>query len=726
MTPNRLSQRSRLIALAVYIGTLFLITRIAFGSWAPPTDHRGLWFYSGLAALLLGNLLVTPYFSKPVDTVSYTVAALVGLLPFRNFTPAPEDQAVASTLWIALVVWLCVMLGASILAITLRTATSPVATNVSATLYELSNRFGTPRIVFSAVFLYAIMLFHRRDSREVVPLTIGWIVLVGLAPIETFMGFWRRISGIWGRGSGAKVVAQIIGREIPHVLLVKAVAEKLSFGEAVIAAGCSGDVVLGVCLDQYGFSEGAWQRVYELCPASREWAPFDMDRVLGGEVFRPGIGVSEVLCRQAIWNDRDRLIGIVSVSTSLHKLHIEVLRDKMGLEAGCIVQAQVRDRHVLFQVLDGLTTEEIVQQKNTRGYVRAIARTLGSWNCQTEMLEQVKWIPSPNVPVFLQQSVEADYDAKFIGQLPGTAYGLSVDPAQLVTHNAAILGILGSGKTFLALELIERMLLSGIKVVCLDLTNQYAQQLTPYFDQAELAAEIAGLKAIGQQGRTQVRQNVEEGGSVKEFRERLTALMDVFLAPKQTERRIKIYNPSQFEVWRQDSKPFQGNASMASLTPVEITRTITEVCLDVVQRLGMTDQARCCLAYEEAHSLVPEWNATAAEVDRAACNGTAKAILQGRKYGLGCLAITQRTANITKSILNQCNTVFALRTFDATGIDFLKNYVGDDYADILSTLEERHAVVFGRACSMKEPVVIRLNDRAHFVASARANVEMPA
>jgi len=36
---------------------------------------------------------------------------------------------------------------------------------------------------------------------------------------------------------------------------------------------------------------------------------------------------------------------------------------------------------------------------------------------------------------------------------------------QLVTHNGAILGILGAGKTFLALELVERMLLEGIKVI---------------------------------------------------------------------------------------------------------------------------------------------------------------------------------------------------------------------------------------------------------------------
>src|SRR5207244_3872844 len=108
------------------------------------------------------------------------------------------------------------------------------------------------------------------------------------------------------------------------------------------------------------------------------------------------------------------------------------------------------------------------------------------------------------------------------------------------------------------------------------------------------------------------------------------------------------------------------------------------------------------------------WNAVASDGDRTATNGTAKAILQGRKFGLGCLVITQRTANVTKSILNQCNTVFGLRVFDATGMEFLKNYIGEDYAGVLSTLEDRHAVVFGRASSCRDPVLTRLNNRADF------------
>jgi hypothetical protein len=117
---------------------------------------------------------------------------------------------------------------------------------------------------------------------------------------------------------------------------------------------------------------------------------------------------------------------------------------------------------------------------------------------------------------------------------------------------------------------------------------------------------------------------------------------------------------------------------------------------------------------EEAHSLVPEWNSTTNDTERYAANGTARAILQGRKYGLGCLLITQRTANVTKSILNQCNTVFAMRIYDATGMGFLQNYVGPAHAALLATLGDRTAVVFGRASSCNSPIIVRLNDAEDF------------
>jgi len=100
---------------------------------------------------------------------------------------------------------------------------------------------------------------------------------------------------------------------------------------------------------------------------------------------------------------------------------------------------------------------------------------------------------------------------------------------------------------------------------------------------------------------------------------------------------LLIVDPGVFDVYQQDNRPYSGNASMSILTPTQVTRIATELCLNEVRSKGMTDHARVCIVFEEAHSLVPEWNSTVNDSDRAAVNGTVKAILQGRKYGLGCL-----------------------------------------------------------------------------------------
>src|SRR5258708_35523253 len=77
---------------------------------------------------------------------------------------------------------------------------------------------------------------------------------------------------------------------------------------------------------------------------------------------------------------------------------------------------------------------------------------------------------------------------------------------------------------------------------------------------------------------------------------------------------------------------------------------------------------------------------------------------------MGSLVVTQRTANVTKTILNQCNTIFALQSFDQTGLDFLKNYMGEEYSRTISTLPVRTAVLVGKASSSTRPILFQIED----------------
>ena len=47
------------------------------------------------------------------------------------------------------------------------------------------------------------------------------------------------------------------------------------------------------------------------------------------------------------------------------------------------------------------------------------------------------------------------------------------------------------------------------------------------------------------------------------------------------------------------------------------------------------------------------------------------------------MVVAQRTANVSKTVLTQCNSVIAFQQFDKTSTDFLTNYMGSEMAAAL-------------------------------------------
>jgi len=444
--------------------------------------------------------------------------------------------------------------------------------------------------------------------------------------------------------------------------------------------------------------------------------------------------LKRVLDQETYTRQAEELVGLVAENTSINKLYVEVIKES-AVSEGAVLEASIKGTPVLYQITDGLTREEIVFQRNTRGYARAEARKIGRWDSAKGNFKLVKWIPAMHSPVFQGTGPLKDLDDTAIGSLPLTKYPIKIKNIhELVTHNTAILGILGVGKSFIAIELLERMFVDGIKVVCLDLTNQYAQELSPFYDFEGEAKCLERIRAAADKDRDKVEDSRSKGGSFDNLKEAIYQDLAAFLS-EGCGAKLKIYNPAQISASIQAGDlrnkkigPGQNDwaqvAAFRETTPAEITRIVSESCLSVCQD-QMRDNAKVCLVFEEAHSLVPEFNNLTVDSDKHAVAGTARAILQGRKYGMGCLLISQRTANVTKTILNQCNTIFAFRTFDDTGMAFLENYLGPDYANVLPSLEERHVVFFGKASSCENPVLMKVNNRSDFIDRFREKHPIP-
>lgn len=705
--------KHRVVSLVIYAALLAFIQYFLIATGFVPNE-KAIWFYNGVASLLFGSRLLNPHFTPPADAATNGFVALASLI--AGSLAVPPGSGEATLLWT--VAAFCGLVSLSAVAVLLLRAPAGLETRVWLRAMDQAVRgLGSPGIIFTIVILVAVWLFHRDRPVEVFAIVAAWTAIIALRPVEAAMSFvdwWREQPTEF---NSDHVVGDIAAHQSPGIVLIRQHGDRvIERGTPLVVADDNGPWMLGVALNYVGRDEGNLLRVLtaRMPPRLRDriaTLPSPKGTGIALTVNVPDEELEDIPAIQWI----NRLCGVVDSDTALDFMQFEVIEDQ-NVSEGRLVEARIGEHMVMFQIIEGLTREEIVQQKNKYGYARAGARKIGRWDNDEGKFKPVNWIPKINAPVFLMEADEHAVNAASVGHFPDTAFGVGVDVSEAVTHNTAILGILGIGKSYLAIELVERMIAGGIKVICLDLTNQYVDLLHEFIDAAHDDEKRAELTASGEGGAPH--QNQEQGGSHQRFRAEAVRQLREFVAP-ESGRFLRVLNPAEFHVTRQASGMFNNNANMASLTPCEITAIISDAALEVCQELGMTDRGRVCLVYEEAHSLVPEWNSVVAEGDKAATSRSARAILQGRKYGLGCLLVTQRTANVTKTILNQCNTIFAMRTFDDTGKEFLSNYIGGDYASVLPSLNARHAVVFGKASTCENPVLIRLNDRDAFLETFR-------
>lgn len=694
---NTFSQQRRLITALVYAVSFLFVHLALFGSF-PPLSPQGLWFYTGLLVLLFGVALGEPFYTTPARAVLNGGAVAVATAAFPTeiaaafALEAPKVQVIKILLFLTAIVAAC----AGVLAILTKDQSGKIG-RVSQAGTLAAARIGNARLLYSAFLLGTAFAAHGQDPTATASIFATWLVVVVMQPIE------RLPTGIDIQGRLNPPLGTVFAIEAPGLVHARTFSTSLTKGNTVEFATTGGSAAV---LDSVAIGDEAWA----LLAITGRRIPYV------GESFEAGPK-----------QERLEVIGTVDDGSNLDLIRFRAPAELEGVSEGQMVSVAVQGKEVLYQVIAANIRSITIHTDTRYHYLDVGARKLGSWNDTEDRLELASWLPQPTGLVKGYQTRAPTFAPEHIGKLPGTDFGVSVDTNALVTHNTAILGILGVGKTYLCFELIRRILADGIKVIALDITGEYAPQFREQFPEWYERRTYEGVQQATSGHHDTISKNVHEGGSITKFREVIRADLTDFLASPEL---IKIYEPDAFEATRQDGKIFSGSAPIAPLTVAEITAIISDELLKAVRDLGASNEARVCVVLEEAHSLAPEWNSTSYEGDQRASNRTAKAILQGRKYGLGALVVTQRTANVTKTVLNQCHTIMALRSHDATGIEFLKNYMGEEVSSVLTTLGYRRAAVFGKASSCPSPAIVQLNEHGEMVSgfweAQKSSVPVPS
>lgn len=749
---------TRLFVCIVFLVVFLLLCRYFSNGWEFLTDSNNkfnMLFVSAALLLVFGTYITEPFFTKPVDVLTNTIAIILALLSIKN----PNNFLGYYYIFYSAVVIFILSL------ITIVLHNLKIATRLQDLFFTVVTNLGSSKIAFSTIYLLTVLSFLTDRPIAFVFFLTFWVIFItefiSVWIVNLCISLYKKIV----MPSNMIFVGESIGCENPFLFKVEVDLSvykkgKIKAGQLLLFTSNGSDGLIGLVINTKYLLNKQWLSVhilrednncFKLCNNKIERQNIYSQNVVQKAYlldlnFFSAEQQTEITNNE-FYKNKDLFVGYVIDGSDVNKIKFLPMIDHNNanynlLKEGTIVTTYIYGQETLFQIIEGITVKEIMETHNINGYIVGIAQKLGKYIPTSRQIDSVKWVPDMYSPLFFKNPVidnEENRNAKLsIGVLPGTEMKIDVkDINSLVTHNTAILGILGIGKSCLTFELIKKIVdNSNIKVICIDITNEYFKELQKYIAQPLIKYDIErifnGIKSkqnyIYTEGTDRnIKYDYAKSGNLSEYRDIISndlleflfnnTSVDVASAAFSVDKKIRIYNPDYHPVSKGEKMGF--SAITVELTQAEKTRIICEELFKILMKKEASSTARVLLVFEEAHSLIPEWNSSANEGDSSAVNGTAKIILQGRKYGLGSFVITQRTANISKSILNQCNTIFALRVFDDTGKVFLENYIGSDYSNLLPTLEERHAIAVGKGLKLRLPVMIKLNDKENIIANSQ-------
>lgn len=112
------------------------------------------------------------------------------------------------------------------------------------------------------------------------------------------------------------------------------------------------------------------------------------------------------------------------------------------------------------------------------------------------------------------------------------------------------------------------------------------------------------------------------------------------------------------------------------------------------------------LICEEAHRYVPDTGLAEYQSAQKAIRRIAK---EGRKYGIGLMLVSQRPADVEKTVLSQCNSWFVMRLTNAADQDYVNRFLPDSLAGLsrlLPSLSRQEAIFVGEAAAVPARILL--------------------
>ncbi len=705
-TAGYLRQKWRFVAFAINVAIFYGAYVWLTGHWHLTGGGETLWFLSALGLWSLA-LISAPWYRPPRDALTTAVGVLIALFTL--------DLSTASSLKNVVLPAATIVLTYASLVAALATAAALLekggrAERWRALFFGLASLLARGELLFGATAFISIFGFYS-DPTEIALLLALWFGFALLKPVDVLLQIVVRLAGFAQHKSLLPLVGMIQRVDHPNIVRVALTGQTPWEEDRAHVATLPGGRVTYV-LPLFTQVQENELVATGICFGD---ASLEIDQADLGEVFAcPDPDALPRLMGELVGGvDEVEMVGFVVEGSNISSIRFEAAREN-GLEEGMVVFCNLQNGRVFYQILDAQTAEESFKQ-NPRGTHIVHAAQLGTVD-PAAGFKKFPWLPPMNMPVF---RLTGDHNASAVygpgefgvGTIPSTNFALKVHLPDLVEYHCAILGVTGTGKTELALDVIREAVKQKTKVFCVDLTGEYRKRLS------DLAPKAMGLTRPESANLDKLLFDVETGEfGAKGEKKALKIFID----------QVKTRVTSHVAGFLESDKEWLGLFELAEVTNTRATLRTTELFLSEIMSWARANRKarRILIVLEEAHTIIPETAGSGFDNDTQWVVGRIGQIaLQGRKYGVGLLIVSQRTALVSKTILSQCNTYFTHSLIDQTSLTYLANVYSVDHVKVIPNLRFLEFIAYGKAVRSERPLLVRRTyDEAKLQASQELNV----
>lgn len=676
-----LTRKYRLILICLSLVALFLIGWIIDNSFSFLTDF---WFASGLLLLILLSLVDQPFFSKDTNIFVNSITAVLSLL----LIPSNGHNAV---FWTFLIISGYLIISSYAL-MWLRNKTLGDEPKSVQFLSRMNRIIGNPKAIFSAFFLWGAAGKFFNTPWKFNILLLYWMIflILNIPSLATDIeNLFTKISEV----AKPIPIGTIFGVQSKNTFLVKLTEDKKEpldlFDFVEFQYSMDNIHRCGLILDVYLLNQAQWVKVLTTT---------EIDNLFKDQSVNCKPDVVYKILPPKDCDYLSRFLGVVIENTTIEKVRF-LYSSKVAIVAGQLIEVEVGAHKVLYQTVEGITKLEQLESKNQSSSIIGEAIQLGEWRNDTGKFERYGWVPSINTPMFLASEIkelEPKPTEYLIGYIPGTHYPVFIDKNIAVTHHTAILGVTGSGKSVFARNLLQQIASETTKIIVVDLTGEYKERVSKIVQIISNDDAEKSFKAIEDIATEKAKYPSQQNPTL--------------ISDNETIIKKAFHNSiEEFLKGANNKAVFELSDISNSANIFEYTKWFFKVLFQVAKTENSFGK-RVCIVIEEAHTVIPETNTAGASdyASKAAVNSIAQIALQGRKYNIGFIVIAQRTANVSKTVLTQCNSIIAFQEFDKTSSDFLSNYMGEEFVKVLSNLKFRNAIAVGKAFRSTTPMLFEV------------------